>query len=126
MQGRNPKVNAGPEADIRSKPNAVNAGPEPDAEREPDAGPKPNAVNAGPELDAGLEPDAGPRPNAVVSTPFWLTFPNDDISNDRSHNLSRIQKNDLTEQKITIHPQVGKIGQMTHAYDRRTPGVTKG
>ncbi|MDN4191025.1 hypothetical protein DDA71_11945, partial [Bifidobacterium longum subsp. longum] len=62
----------------------------------------------------------------AVSTPFWLTIPNDDISNDPSHNLSRIQKNDLTEQKITIHPQVGKIGQMTHAYDRRTPGVTKG
>ncbi|PKI65916.1 hypothetical protein CRG98_013687 [Punica granatum] len=47
MQGLNPKVNAGPEADVRSKPNAVNAGPEPDARLEPDAGPKPNAVNAG-------------------------------------------------------------------------------
>ncbi|OWM84583.1 hypothetical protein CDL15_Pgr014153 [Punica granatum] len=56
---------------------------------------------------------------------FGSIFPNDNISNDPSHNLSRIQKNNLTEQKITIHPQVGKIGQMTHALDRRSPGVIK-
>ncbi|OWM75338.1 hypothetical protein CDL15_Pgr012298 [Punica granatum] len=68
MQGRNPKVNAGPEADVRSKPNAVNAG------SKPDAGPKPNEINEGPEPDAGLkpyainaepEPDVGSKPNAV-------------------------------------------------------------
>ncbi|PKI66591.1 hypothetical protein CRG98_013015 [Punica granatum] len=59
MQGRNPKVNTGPEADVRSKPNAVNARPKPDAGLEPDAGTKPDAVNAGP------EPDARPKPNAV-------------------------------------------------------------
>ncbi|PKI58286.1 hypothetical protein CRG98_021368 [Punica granatum] len=59
MQGRNLKVNAGPEPDVRQKPNAVNAGPELEAGPEPDAGPKPNAVNAGP------EPDVGPKPYAV-------------------------------------------------------------
>ncbi|PKI59988.1 hypothetical protein CRG98_019620 [Punica granatum] len=94
MQGRNPKVNAGPEADVRSKPNAVNAGSKPDAGpkpkrpeadvrskpnavnagSKPDAGPKPNEINEGPEPDAGLkpyainaepEPDVGSKPNAV-------------------------------------------------------------
>ncbi|PKI56694.1 hypothetical protein CRG98_022910 [Punica granatum] len=34
---------------------------------------------------------------AKVSTPFWLTNSNDIISNDPSRNLSRIQKNNLTE-----------------------------
>ncbi|OWM63169.1 hypothetical protein CDL15_Pgr009394 [Punica granatum] len=94
---RNPQgdANLWPEADVRSKPNAVNAGPEPDAGPGPDAGPKPNeinvgsepdaelelyainagpepdvgskpnAVNAGPEPDAGLKPDAGPKPDAI-------------------------------------------------------------
>ncbi|PKI41440.1 hypothetical protein CRG98_038169 [Punica granatum] len=65
MQGQNPKVNAGPEPDVRSKPNAVNAGPEPDAGPKPDAGLKPNAVNVGLESDVGPKPDAGPKPNAV-------------------------------------------------------------
>ncbi|PKI75847.1 hypothetical protein CRG98_003762 [Punica granatum] len=31
----------------------------------------------------------------IVNTPFWLTFPNNDISNGPSHNLSRIQKKRL-------------------------------
>ncbi|OWM77768.1 hypothetical protein CDL15_Pgr012470 [Punica granatum] len=52
-----------PEADVRSKPNAVNAGPEPDAGSEPDAGPKPNEINAGP------EPDARPKPNEINARP---------------------------------------------------------
>ncbi|PKI64532.1 hypothetical protein CRG98_015095 [Punica granatum] len=66
--GRNPKVNARPEADVRSKPNAVNTGLEPDeinAGPEPDAGLKPYAINAGPEPDAGLKPDAGPKPYSI-------------------------------------------------------------
>ncbi|PKI42418.1 hypothetical protein CRG98_037190 [Punica granatum] len=63
-----------PEADVRSKPNAVNAGPEPDAGPGPDAGPKPNEINVGAEPDAelklyainaGPEPDVGSKPNAV-------------------------------------------------------------
>ncbi|OWM65566.1 hypothetical protein CDL15_Pgr023836 [Punica granatum] len=50
MRGRSPKVgpklDEGPEPDVKPKPNAVNAGSEPDVGPEPDAGLKPNAVNA--------------------------------------------------------------------------------
>ncbi|PKI59958.1 hypothetical protein CRG98_019652 [Punica granatum] len=72
MQGRNPKVNAGPEPDVRPKPNAVNVGLESDTGPELDVGPEPNAVNAGPEPDAvnaGLELDVGPEPDAVNAGP---------------------------------------------------------
>ncbi|OWM90932.1 hypothetical protein CDL15_Pgr012005 [Punica granatum] len=62
---------------------------------------------------------------AVVSTSFWLTFLNNDISNGPDYDLSRNTENGSAEQEITIHPQVGKIEQMTHAYDRRTPRVIK-
>ncbi|OWM66795.1 hypothetical protein CDL15_Pgr012387 [Punica granatum] len=49
----------------------------------------------------------------AVSTPFWLTIPNNDISNGPNYYLSRNTENGSTEKEITIHPQVGKIEQMT-------------
>ncbi|PKI49043.1 hypothetical protein CRG98_030566 [Punica granatum] len=72
MQGRNPKVNAGPEADVRSKPNVVNTGPEPDARPKPDeinAGPEPDVGSKPDEINAGSEPDAGLKPYAINAGP---------------------------------------------------------
>ncbi|PKI51058.1 hypothetical protein CRG98_028546 [Punica granatum] len=75
---RRPHDREGPGADVRSKPNAINAGPEPDAGPGPDAGPKPNEINVGSEPDAelvlyainaGSEPDVGSKPNAVNAGP---------------------------------------------------------
>ncbi|PKI60964.1 hypothetical protein CRG98_018640 [Punica granatum] len=69
---------------------------------------------------------ASVKEGQAVSTPFWLTFPNNDISNGPDYDFSRNTENGSAEQEITIHPQVDKIEQKTCTCYRRTPRVTKG
>ncbi|PKI52024.1 hypothetical protein CRG98_027579 [Punica granatum] len=46
-----------------------------------------------------------------VSTPFWLTIPNNDISNDPSHDLSRIQKTARQSKKSLFILKLAKLSK---------------
>ncbi|OWM76809.1 hypothetical protein CDL15_Pgr026451 [Punica granatum] len=49
--------------------------------------------------------------HAGVSTPFWLTIPNNDISNDPSHDLSRIQKTARQSKKSLFILKLAKLSK---------------